>query len=227
MAETVSLTGLLRLLHLVSPTLPVGAYAYSHGLEYAVEAGWVGDEGSAQDWIIGLLETTLGCGDIPVLQRLYEAWHTRDREAVEHWNAFSRALRETTELAGEDHHLGSSLARLLVDLDVPEAAVWMEREHAAYGTLFALAAARWRIPPQEALAGYLWGWADNQVAAAIRLVPLGQTAGQRILVRVLDVIPCVVQRALSLTDGEIGQGAPGLVLASSLHETQYSRLFRS
>ncbi len=218
---------LLRLLQLTSPALPVGAFAYSQGLEYAVNARWVHDEATARDWICGLLCNGLARLDAPVLARLYAAWSSYDEEALEYWSAMLHASREARELQEEDGHLGAALARLLRDLELPQAAPWVPHAHTGYAVLFALAAAEWRIALPEAVSGYLWAWCEAQVAAAIKLVPLGQTAGQRILSRVVMEIPTVVDEGLALADDEIGYAAPRLAIGSALHETQYSRLFRS
>ena len=220
-------TALLRLLQLSSPSLPIGAFAYSQGLEYAVHARWVDDEDTARDWIVGLLRNALARLDVPLLARLYSAWNERDDEALHYWSAYLHASREARELQEEDGHLGAALARLLRDLDLTQAAPWVRHPHAGYAVLFALAASQWRIPLREAAGAYLWVWCEAQVAAAIKLVPLGQTAGQRILSRVVTEIPAVVDEALLLSDDEIGYAAPRLALGSALHESQYSRLFRS
>jgi len=219
--------GVVRLLHLVSPALPVGAYAWSHGLESAVEQGWLGDEGTVRDWVLGLLEHVLGTTDAPILYRLHAAWTHTDHTAVERWNGLQRALRETEELAAEDCQMGRALARLLGDLGLVAAAPWAERDDTAYPTVFALAAARWDISAPQAIAGYLWSWAENQVAAAARAVPLGQTAGQRILVEAGARIETITARAAAVADEGIGSIAPGFAVVSALHEHQYSRLFRS
>lgn len=217
----------LRLWQLISPTLPVGAYAYSGGLEYAVEAGWVHDEPSAGRWITGLMGHTLTFADIPLLARFHRAWSLDDPLALEKWARFLRALRESSELRAEDHHLGMALARVLVGLGVERAAPWCEHPRASYPALFALAMAQWEIPLREGAEGYLWAWCENQVAAAIKLVPLGQSAGQRILASLLASIPDSADVGLDLEDAQIGAQAPGLGIASARHEHQYSRLFRS
>jgi urease accessory protein len=217
---------LLRLFHLVSPALPVGAYAYSQGLEYAVQAGWVHGEASSFDWLQGLVSHAVGTLDLPILLRLQAAWNDGDTPALQRWNAELIAARETAELRAEERHLGSALARVLVELAIPEAAAWRQRD-AAFATLFALAAARWGMSPSATLSGYAWSWCENQVLAAIKLVPLGQSAGQRLLHRLTDLLPQVVGRALALADDCIGTGGVGQALSSALHESQYSRLFRS
>ncbi|HEY3809401.1 MAG TPA: urease accessory UreF family protein [Steroidobacteraceae bacterium] len=217
---------LLRLFHLVSPALPVGAYAYSQGLEYAVQAGWVHDESSSFDWLQGLMSHAVGTLDLPILLRLQVACSDGDHAALQRWNAELIAARETAELRAEERHLGSALARVLIELAIPEAAAWQQRD-AAFATLFGLAATRWGVSPTATLSGYAWSWCENQVLAAIKLVPLGQSAGQRLLHRLTHLLPQVVARALELPEDSIGTGGISQVLASSLHESQYSRLFRS
>jgi urease accessory protein len=217
----------LRLWQLISPALPVGAYAYSQGLEQAVAAGWVRDEKDASQWITGLLRHGLTRVDAPVLIRLYRCWRADDQAGVAAWSRVLIAAREAAELRDEDRQMGKALARLLRDLDVPGADQDPAAEPPPFAAMFALAAAHWAIPEREAVEGYLWAWAENQVAAAIKLVPLGQTAGQRLLLAIAPAVSTTTEHALRLDDDEIGASATGLAIASSLHETQYSRLFRS
>jgi urease accessory protein len=217
---------LLRLCHLVSPALPVGAYAYSQGLEYAVQAGWVHDEASTLEWLQGMSHSSVGTLDLPILLRLHRAWSASDACAVRHWNAQLIAARETSELRAEELHLGLALARVLIELEIGEAGEWIAAAP-AFATLFALAAVRWHIEAGDALAGYLWAWSENQVLAAVKLVPLGQSAGQRLLHRLTDAMPGIVERAGTLGDDAIGVSTISQTLASALHESQYTRLFRS
>ena len=217
---------LLRLCHLVSPALPVGAYAYSQGLEFAVHAGWVHDELSTLEWLRGLSQYAVGTLDLPLLARLHRAWMAADPAAVARWNGQLLASRETLELRAEDAHLGRSLARVLLELNLPEASRWLHID-VSFATLFALAATRWQIALSDALCGYLWAWSENQVLAAVKLVPLGQSAGQRLLHQLIESMPEIAERALQLSDDEIGISAVSQSLASSLHESQYTRLFRS
>jgi urease accessory protein len=217
----------LRLWQLISPALPVGAYAYSTGLEYAVDCGWITDEATASDWITGQLQHNLAALDVPVLVRLYTAWQSNNIANAIHWSRFLLASRESGELLAEDRHLGSALAQLLPELGIEEAREWQDTSHSSFAALFSLAAARWGVPLAETAQGYLWAWCENQVAAAIKLIPLGQTAGQRILSTVTQQIPTAVNHGLALNDEDIGAIAPGVALASARHETQYSRMFRS
>jgi urease accessory protein len=207
--------------------LPVGAYAYSQGLEFAVSSGWIKDDNTTLMWIQELLENSLTNLDVPLLSRLHNAWSVNDKKNVLYWNDYLFASRDSRELQAEEQHLAHALARLLGDLGISEAVKWRENSRACFLTLFSLGVSHWKIPLNEASWGYLWMWAENQVLAAIKLVPLGQTSGQKILSSAIEIIPGLVSTGLSLKDGGIGYTAPGQGIASALHETQYTRLFRS
>jgi urease accessory protein len=173
------------------------------------------------------MATALTQTDIPILLRLMDAWSENDTKQVIFWSRTLTAYRETSELRAEDRQTGQALARLLDALDFPEAKAWQKQPEASLATLFSLAAVRWNIPKQQAALGYLWSWLDNQVLCAVKLVPLGQVAGQRLLTELSALIPAHINKAFSLSDDELGGSAFGLALASSRHEMQYSRLFRS
>ena len=217
----------LRLMQLCSPMLPTGAFAYSQGLEFAVSKGWVKDNDTTKMWIQGLLENSLTYLDVPLLSRLYKAWSANDNKSILYWNDYLYACRDSKELREEDKHLAHALARLLGDLGISEAIEWKENPRACFLSVFALGAWHWKIQLKEASLGYLWMWAENQVLAAIKLVPLGQTSGQKILSSTIEMIPDQVLIGSSLKDEEIGYTSPGQGIASALHETQYTRLFRS
>jgi urease accessory protein len=216
----------LRLLQLASPSLPVGAYSYSQGLEAAVESGIVTDARSAQAWIADVFELSVAPMEAPVLLRLIAAWNAASLDAVRSWNEEFVASRETAELRAETLQMGYSLRNLLRDLEVCGDGL-EDLEEISYPAAYAHAIARWDIPSREALAAYLFAWAENQVLAALKCVPLGQTDGQRILLALADRIPVAVERAAAVEDADLCNFAPGLALASARHETQYSRLFRS
>ena len=218
---------LLHLMHLVSPALPVGAYAYSQGLEYAIDSGWAGSEAALQDWIEQVMTHSLGQLDVPVLRRFYSAWQADDFTEVNHWNDFVLACRETQELLLEDEQLGLALGRLLESLDIPQAARSNFNSSPSYVALFALAGVKWQVNVDELARGFVWSWLENQVAAATKIVPLGQTHAQQILVALMPAVDDVCERAKPLTDDELGLSLPGLAMASCLHERQYTRLFRS
>lgn len=218
---------LLRLLQLASPSLPVGMYSYSQGMERAVEDGWIRDEAGAGEWIGGLLDHGLTRLDLPVLLRLHDGWTAKSAASVERWSRTLTAYRETAELRAEDRQTGQALARLLESLEIEAARAWVRHPSATFATGFSLAAVEWGIPRFETAVGYLWSWLENQMLCALKLVPLGQVAGQRLLRDLAARIPERVHEAWSIQDDGIGGGAFGLALASSRHEMQYSRLFRS
>jgi urease accessory protein len=198
-----------RLLQLASPTLPVGAYSYSGGLEAACEAGLVTDAASARRWIGDVLEHSVMKMEAPVLLRMID-------QPDEEWNAMFLASRETAELRAETVQIGYSLNRLLPELGV-EACPF---EEPSFPAAYAQAVRAWGIPARQALTAYLWAWLENQVMAAVKSVPLGQTDGQKMLL-------ALGARLQDVSEEEPGNFAPGLAMLSSFHETQYSRLFRS
>lgn len=218
---------LLHLLHLVSPALPVGAYAYSQGQEYAAECGYLKDLDSAKQWIEGVMSHSLSHLDLPLLLRLSKAWQAEGLTAVIHWNQWLLAARESAELELEDTQMGRALMRLLTSLEVPEAVAWPRQQPVCFVTAFALAGKHWQIEPEQLLTGFCWSWLENQVAAATKLVPLGQTDAQRLLLALMPVVAQSCEQAKHCCDDELGAGLPGLALLSAQHETQYSRLFRS
>ena len=217
---------LIKLLQLASPALPVGAFSYSQGLESAVEAGIVHDAVSARQWTSDMLALSLARMEAPVLLRLIDAWARHDNVAVNHWNELFIASRESAELRAETVQMGYSLARLLPQLmQTPRELPLIEE--IAYPTAYACAAAHWQIDASQALIAYLWSWLENQVMAALKAVPLGQTDGQKILLTLSDAVMRVAQDAAHVEDDALGNFAPGLAILASQHETQYSRLFRS
>ncbi|MBB6092271.1 urease accessory protein [Povalibacter uvarum] len=216
---------LLRILHLASPALPIGAFHFSQGLEYAIEAGWVRDEATAHDWMGGLARGVLGTLDLPILARLHDAAAKDDHTATQRWNALLIASRETEELRAEDRHLGQALIRVLrelhadIDLRKPETL--------GYAAVFAKACVQSGVGKVETLHAYSWAWTENQVLAAVKLVPLGQSAGQRILHKLIPSLEAAAASALELADEDIGYCSVMQSVASARHETQYTRLFRS
>ena len=199
-----------RLLQLASPTLPIGAYSYSQGLEAAVEAGIVSDAASAERWIADALEFSLARMELAVLRQQMV-------EPTQALNDFFLASRESAELRAETLQMGHSLAKLLADLGVE-----VPVEQPALPTAFACAARAWNIPERDALVAYLWSWLENQVMAAVKALPLGQTAGQKILLALGERL-----QSIAGAQAQWLNFAPGLAFLSARHETQYSRLFRS
>ena len=214
----------VRLWQLISSTLPVGAYAYSGGLESAVEHGHVHDFVTCKEWLAGLLEESIAFNDLPMFLRLYDLWEKEDLAGVVLACEKLQSLRETNELLAEDRLTGAALQRLMIDLDIEDADTI---SRPSFAVMFALACVHWRVTRVDGAHGLVWAWLENQVAAAIKLVPLGQTDGQRLLLQLTPALNQAVTTAESLGEDEIGRSLPGLGLLSSWHETQYSRLFRS
>lgn len=224
------MTALARLLQLASPALPVGAYSYSQGLEAAVEARTVTGAESAGRWIGDALTLNVAKFEAPVWCRLYEAWKAREFGEVRRLNGFFSAARETAELRAETLQMGYSLRRLCVELgefDKGALAELQTMEEIVFPAAFTFVATQWEIPERDALVAYLWSWLENQVMAALKAIPLGQTDGQRLLLRSGADLSSIADEAMAAEDATLANFAPGLAIACSRHETQYSRLFRS
>lgn len=216
---------LLHLLHINSPALPIGAFAFSQGLEYAIESGWVKDGVSCQEWLEGMMLTSLQFTDLAIIAAAYRALEKDHIEQWQRWNKMAIAVRETHELREEERQTGKTLLRLLKSLEVDTTP--LNTHEPSYIGLYALASYRWQIPLAQVTQGFLWSWCENQVAAASKLIPLGQTDGQKTLLHLMPTMKQAAQNALLVDDSQIGFSVPAQSLASALHEEQYSRLFRS
>jgi len=218
------------LLRLASPQLPIGGYSYSQGLEMAVENGQVNDPDSARRWLEDQLLLNLARFEAPLLLAHCEAAERDDWPRLLQLAAEHRASRETRELQLESRQMGYSLAQLLDGL--PELAQPGRNCLAAAGEpglalAWALAARAWQIMPADALAAWLWGWLENQLAVLMKTLPLGQQAAQRLTSQLLPVLSQAQREASQLPEAAWGSAPFGLVLTSMAHERQYSRLFRS
>ncbi len=221
----------MRLLQLVSPALPVGAYTYSQGLEWAVESGRIRDEASAGQWISDLMRHGIGRFEAPLVALLMQHWGNENTAEIARLNADFLASRESAELRAETVQMGFSLNRLLADLHDPALetlrTALAQLSEIAFPTVWAGLAAAWHIDPLTAVAGYLWAWAENQVMSALKAVPLGQAAGQRLLAKLGHAVPPIAATALTLSENAWSNLTPAFALCCARHETQYSRLFRS
>ncbi|MBR9872404.1 MAG: urease accessory protein UreF [Gammaproteobacteria bacterium] len=217
---------LLGLMQLVSPALPIGAFAWSQGLESAFELGWVNNEAELAEWIEGVLEDGLSRCELPILVRLQNAWANSDAEALAQWNDWLHATRETAELSDEDSRLGAALVTLLRNLELLPTQHLIPKDP-GYITMFAWVAHQRCVPVRQTMLGFAWAWLENQLAVACKALPLGHTSAQRIIEQLRPQLAIAVDTALERNDHELGPILPGLALGSALHETQYSRLFRS
>ncbi len=224
---------LLSLLWLASPTLPIGGFSYSEGLEAAVHAGWVHDEASTAQWLGDQLHLAQARSDLSIVATALLAWRERDWPRLQALDAWVRQTRESAELRLQTEQMGRSLIEWLKSLQEPEALVHALPDALrtpTYPVAYALALST-RLPEQapvrDAVLASAFAWVENMVQAAIKAVPLGQSAGQRILARLCHEIPAAVDTALTTTDDTRQAFTPLLAILSARHETQYSRLFRS
>lgn len=221
------LSSLLSALHLASPALPVGGFAYSQGLEQAIEERWVGDMEQAYVWIRDGLLLNLARQELPWWLCCYEAAAQQQWETLLDGNQQLSALRETAELRLESLQMSYSMAKLFAQWPSAERLSSLKDTAWSYPAAYAALAACTGVEQETALAAYLWSWVENQVLVAIKAVPLGQIEGQALLHRLKEDIGTACQIAQSTSTAEAGSAAFGLALASARHETQYSRLFRS
>lgn len=216
---------LLHLLQFASPALPIGGYSYSQGLETAIERGLVVDAASAQAWIADGLAQTMACWDGPLLWRMMQAAGAGDERALAVWSERYLASRDCAEPRAESIQMGYSLTRLLAELALrapPPAGT-----DVVLPTAFARAVHALQIGHQEALLAYLFAWTENQVLVCVKSVPLGQVAGQRILLALAPQVSAAADTARALVDDDVSSWAPGLSLLAMGHEVQHGRLYRS
>jgi urease accessory protein len=223
---------LLHLLQLASSTLPVGAYSYSEGLEALAQAGHLPDAAALEHWLRQELQYGAIRLEAAVMARSHRATLTQDIDALTYWNHWLTATRETSELRAQSLQMGRSLIRLWQDLPPhlpisPTLPPSFLPDGCNFAIAFGLVAAAWQIDETSATLGYLHSWATNLVSAGIKLIPLGQTAGQRLILELNGTIGAAAIAILALEDDDLASCSWGLALASMAHETLYSRLFRS
>jgi urease accessory protein len=231
---TLAPSALLQLMWLASPALPVGGFSYSEGLEAAIDAGLVSGEGDVSRWLVDQLHLALARADLAVVARAHAAWRQRDTGRITELNDWVRLTRESSEFRQQTEQMGRSLGAWLATQDAelafPDtriAELLAMKPAPTWPVAFALAVERTGAPLREALLAHAFGWAENMVQAAIKSVPLGQSAGQRILAALVESIPAEVEHALVLPDSQRQAHTPMLAILSAQHEAQYSRLFRS
>lgn len=216
---------LLHLLQFASPALPIGGYSYSQGLETAIEDGLVVDADSARDWIARCLDEVVAQWDAPLLWRLMQAFAARDGAAIRAWSECFLASRDTAELRAETVQMGYSLSRLVAELGVADTPGL--GEDITLPLAYACAVDGLDIPHEEALLAMIFSWAENQVLVCVKSLPLGQVAGQRLLLSLRADIERAAGLARSLPDEGMSNWTPGLSMLSMRHEVQHGRLYRS
>jgi urease accessory protein len=237
-------SSLLNLLHISSPALPIGAFAYSQGLEYTLEAGWCKNADDVEQWIKSVMVHGLGGVDLPILKRLHQAWgayfieygqtdeanrniDSLHSQSLKTWNATLLAFRETKELYLEDIQVGDAFKQWHKSQSAEHVAKLELVDKPTVACMYALNGVIKGLTVEECLIGFVWAWLENQITSASKAMPMGQTDGQNIIRHLIPEIEAVVESAMQLEDDDIGSGLVGLSMSSALHENQYSRLFRS
>ncbi len=219
---------LLRLLQLASSNLPVGGYTFSQGLEYAIEEGWLKQASDVKEWIEQVATLTLTYSDLPLIHRQYTCIAQQDWATSEEWNHYALAIRETRELLLADTAMGEALLRLAKGMNIPVPAFCLvPLRRISFTTMFSLIAKHMNLNVHDACTAYAWTVIENQVLAATKLLPLGQTAAQTMLYELSGDISGCIKQAEDVGDTALGISLPGLAMASAKHEIQYSRLYRS
>ena len=215
------------LLQFSSANLPVGAYSYSQGLEWAIESGWVHDVDTLKAWCRDWIDGPMAQQDLPLLARLHSACECGDSEALTHWSAWALASRETHELREEERARARAVVMLLDQL-LPDLTI-SHRDPLLKSPLtgLACAAVHLGIPRGGAQAAHAWGWLENTVLVGVKHIPLGQSDGQRTMMQLWPALHEAITRSSHLDDDDIGFSLPGASFASAAHETQYTRLYRS
>jgi len=221
----------LRLYQLISPSLPIGSFTYSQGMEWAVENAWVNNVDSLSGWLETQMKDSLAWLELPLLLRLHGACETNDQLRFFSCSHQLYVSRETNELRQEELNRARALLMVLNKLpgseNWPQLLAWRDALLKSQIAGFSLASYQWQINKKQMLFGYTWSWLENAVTVAIKLIPLGQSDGQAVLYRLAEKIPSVVESTMLVNDEDIGASTAALAIASSLHETQYTRLFRS
>ncbi len=255
--QTPSDVACYRLFQLISPSLPIGGFTYSQGLEYAVEAGWVTNRVEMELWLKHIMTASIATLELPIIDRIYNALASleldkadsshadadntdaktakllnsaqkaAEMKVIEHWCDVLYTSRETSELRAEERQRGLALNTLLKKLDIDTSVTASINSQPNQLLGLCIAARHWHIDLMSLKQGYLWSWLENIVTAGVKLVPLGQTDGQLALINITDEFPSAIEQALNIEEWMIGSFTPSLAMASTLHQTQYTRLFRS
>jgi urease accessory protein len=229
MGTDASGAGFLQLMWLASPALPIGGFSYSECLEAAVDKALIATENEACAWLLDQLDISLTRSELPLVAQAISAWRADDAARIVALNTWVLQTRESSELRAQSEQMGRSLLDWLRNhtTATPDQIGLLANLQPTYPMAFALAASATGAPLRDCLLAFAFGWAENMVQAAIKSVPLGQSAGQRILSALTAAIPMAAYQALATDDDGRQAFSPMLAILSAQHETQYSRLFRS
>lgn len=217
----------LRLLQLLSPVLPVGSFTYSQGLEWAVDANWVDSEAPFRQWLVEWIDGPLVHQELPLLSRLYKASVENDEDAFVEWSQYLLATRDTYELRQEELSRADAYLRVLKSLGVDIETLPLRAIKLTPVASIAWAAVKWNVPHQSLLISFGHNWLESSVNSGVKIIPLGQSAGQKIIHDLSPTLINAVALSKNIKDNELGFSMPAVSMASCSHETQYSRLYRS
>lgn len=221
---------LLNVLRLSSQSLPTGAFSYSQGMEWLVDTRRINDESSVYEWIASILHGPYVNYELPILRELFEAWSIVDHKTIKILNQDYLNSRETSEIQKETLQMGYALREIIHKMNIAsdEATEFLTQiDQLTFVTGFSFCSYRIGLSIEEVLMSHVWSFIENQILVAIKAVPLGQSAGQRLLNRIIPLGDSAVSRSMEVSSDNWANFSPLQAISSSKHETQYSRLFRS
>ena len=221
---------MMNVLRLSSQSLPTGAFSYSQGMEWLVDTQRIYNEDTVYQWIASILHGPYAQYELPILREMYEAWLIVDHTAVESLNQDYFISRETSEIKKETLQMGHALKAIIQEMDFnsdESTKFLLQLDNLVFVTGFSLCSLKTGLSIEEMLTSHVWSFIENQILVAIKAVPLGQNGGQRLLNRLITLGDETVSRSLGVSAHDWSNFSPLQAIASSKHETQYSRLFRS
>ena len=217
----------------LSPSFPIGAYTYSHGLEYAIESGFVKDRESLIQWVETIITAGTGRTDGILFCETYRAIKADNRKQLTWLIERADALRGTAEMALESTAQGQAFLNTVraawphPALDDFQNTLETMQRPPAYAVAVAIVAAQHDLPLKMTLTGFLHAIIANLISAAVRLIPLGQTDGQKAISHLASIVLAETNKLLNTSIDDLGTATPMIDWTSMRHETQYTRLFRS
>ena len=221
---------MLNLLRLSSQSLPTGAFSYSQGMEWLVDTKRIDDESSVFEWVASILHGPYVNYELPILRELYEAWRVGDHETLNILNLDYLNSRETFEIQKETLQMGYALREVIHEMNIASddaTACLTQIDQLTFVTGFSFCSYKIGLTIEEMLSSHVWSFIENQILVAIKAVPLGQSAGQRLLNQLIPSGNSAISKSMEISSDNWANFSPLQAISSAKHETQYSRLFRS
>ncbi|URJ33169.1 urease accessory protein UreF [Candidatus Blochmannia vicinus] len=228
MCVTQNENSLLSLMQLISSNFPLGGFAYSRGLEWAVECNWVNSVETFSEWQKQWIDGPLIYLEWPMLKRCY--YYTQIRDEVRFFQCVLRILsyRDTREFRLEENQRGQAMTKLILQwYPLTRDDIWLSALERSGLASIAWLGCMWGIPLRDLALGYAYNMLESSIMAGLKLIPFGQRAAQKLLRYLMEFFPNAWNKADMIMDHELGSSFLLQSIASSCHETQYSRLFRS